>query len=125
MFAFSFLYPRPKTRLFDYEHHRHVHMTMGIGLTEQYLGIRPKMFWIERIDEGVSESTERYAAIVHVLFENERDLEKFTTLSSFEEAVRKLSDDYANYTDAPPEIRISRWTLNDDMEALIADYSSH
>lgn len=119
MYCYTFLYPRPTTRSFDYDYHRDVHMPLGIALTEQYLGIRPRQFWIERIDEGKAESKEPYAAIVHLLFDREDDFEKFGTLASYPEAAALFAADYPRYTEGFPEVRTSRWTLDDDMDRLI------
>ena len=122
MYCCTFLYPRPKNREFDYEYHRDVHMPLGIALTDRFLGIRPKMFWIERIDEGVANSSEPYAAIVHLLFESEEELRVFATLNDFPEAARLFAEDYPKYTEGFPEARISRWTHDDDMQGLIDKY---
>ena len=119
MYCYTFLYPRPTTRSFDYEYHRDVHMPLGIALTEQYLGIRPRLFWIERIDEGKIDSQEPYVAIVHLLFDRKEHLDKFGTLASYPEAAKLFAADYPNYTDGFPEVRTSRWTLDEDMDRLI------
>ena len=124
MYCCTFLYPRPQRRSFDYDYHREVHMPLGIALTERFLGIRPKMFWIERIDEGVADSKEPYAAIVHLLFEDEDDFKRFGTLNTFPEAARLFADDYPKYTERFPEVRLSRWTYDDDMQALIEKHKS-
>ena len=124
MFVLSFLYPRPTSRAFDYDYHRNVHMALGIGLTVQRLGVMPKMTWIERIDEFNPESTEKYAAIGHVLFDREEDRDRFMTLFDDEDAARRLSADWNAYTDTPPEVRISRWTLDEDMEALVERFDN-
>ena len=119
MFVLSFLYPRPTSRAFDYDYHRDFHMALGIALTKEHLGVIPEKTIIERIDEFNPQSTERYAAIGHVLFSREDDRNKFETLFENEDAARQLTDDWNNYTDTPPEVRISRWTFDDDMQALV------
>lgn len=124
MFVLSFLYPRPKARAFDYEYHRNVHMPLGIGLTTRHLGVQPRKAWIERIDEDNPSSDEIYAAIAHVAFETRADRDLFATLFDNAEAARRLTADWSKYTDAPPEVRLSRWTVDEDMTALIERFES-
>lgn len=124
MYAFTFLYPRPKSRSFDYDYHRRVHMTLGVGLTKRYVGVEPKLFWIERIDEDNPESKEKYAAIVHLLFEKRADRDKVTDIAHHADAFRQLTEDYAKYTDTPPEIRMSHWTLDEDIRARIDGFNA-
>ena len=122
-YLYTFLYPRPKTRAFDYEHHRQVHMPMGVGLAKRFLGIEPNTFWIERIDEDRPDSESPYCAIVHLLFEREEDRDKLSEMRNVPEAVH-LARDYDNYTDMPPEVRLSRVTIDDDMGAVLKKFEA-
>ena len=124
MYVFTFLYPRPKSRSFDYDYHRKVHMSMGVGLTKRFVGVQPKLFWIERIDEDKRDSKEKYAAIVHMVFDNRDDRDKVPDIGHHADALRQLTEDYANYTDTPPEIRMSRWTFDDDISARIDQFNA-
>ena len=124
MYVFTFLYPRPKTRSFDYDYHRRVHMPMGLGLTKRHVGVQPKLFWIERIDEGNPDSKEKYAAMVHLFFESREDRDKVHDIVHHADALRQLQEDYGNYTDTPPEVRMTRWTLDDDISALINQFNA-
>lgn len=119
MFTLSFLYPRPKNRAFDYDYHRNIHLPLGIGLSARDLNLQPKMVWIERIGEDGNAPQEKYAAIAHVLFETREERDTFSTLFEHADAARRLSADWDDYTEAPPEVRLSEWTLDDDMPALV------
>ena len=55
----------------------------------------------------------------HVLFDREEDRDKFITLFDDEEVARILSGDWNKYTDTPPEVRVSRWTCDDDMQSIV------
>ena len=123
MFLFSFLYPRPKARDFDYDYHRRHHMALGIGLAKLHLGIQPKMFWVERIGEDDPQSEEKYCAIVHLAFETQDDRDRLFGLMNVPEAVEQLFADYAHYTDTPPEVRVSRMTIDDDIPAIIEQFN--
>ena len=119
MFLYSFLYPRPKSRRFDYEHHLHVHMPLGLLLCKKHLGVEPKYFWIERIDEDNAESEEQYAAVVHLAFEHEKDRDRLSDMIHVPEAT-ELSADYANYTESPPQVRKSRMIVENKISDLIS-----
>ncbi|RJG13621.1 hypothetical protein D3879_10430 [Pseudomonas cavernicola] len=119
MFVLSFLYPRPKNRAFDYTYHRNVHLPLGIGLAARDLKLQPKMVWIERIGEDGTAPLEKYAAIAHVLFETRTERDLFSTLFEHADAARRLSVDWECYTEDPPEVRLSEWTLDDDMPGLV------
>ena len=123
MYLYTFLYPRPKSRTFDFEYHRHVHMPMGIGLAKRHLGIQPLRFWIERIDEDDPASTQKYCAIVHLLFEKREDRDRLAEMARIPEAAQRLGADYDNYTDTRPEVRLARVTIDEDMPALIDQFN--
>lgn len=124
MFALSFLYPRPARRSFDYEYHRKVHLPLGIGWTARQLKLRPQRVCIARIGENDPDCKERYAAIAHVLFATRAQRDLFATLFQDEEVARRLSTDWYCFTEDPPEVQLSEWTLDQDMERLV-EYFEH
>lgn len=124
MHTLSFLYPRPQNRAFDYTYHRDVHLPLGIGLASRILKLQPEMVWIERIGEHDPASQEKYAAIAHVMFETVEERDVFATLFLHTDAARRLSVDWDFYTEEPPEVRLSEWTLDRDMPALIKRFEA-
>lgn len=125
MFALSFLYPRPVKRRFDYEYHRKVHLPLGVGWTARQLQLQPRMAWICRIGEHEPDCQERYAAIAHVLFDTHQERDRFATLFDHQDIARRLSTDWYCFTEAPPEVQLSEWTLDDDMGPLIRHFEEH
>ena len=52
------------------------------------------------------------------------DAKAFSTLFTFEEAARRLSEDFANYTPSAPEVIISRVHELPDMDGMIRDFQT-
>lgn len=110
MYMLAFMYPHQPGQPFNYQHFIGVHLPLGIGLTEKYLGLKPVKIVVHTPTaggDGTADSA-RYGAVSHVYFETEAEVNKFATLFSFEEAARRLSDDFKNYTPQPPEILIAQ-----------------
>ena len=99
MYIVAFMYPSGN-RTFDYDHFVNVHLPLGVGLTEKYLSIKPdKIVVYTPISGGDGKlSSSPYCAISSVYFSSEEDAKAFSTLFTFEEAARRLSEDFANYT---------------------------
>lgn len=82
---------------------------MGVELGFTRFGVRPSAVWIERFDGA--EQKGPYAAIVHLLFATEAERMRFREFRTDAEAIGMLHADYQNYTDMPPDVRVSRWVL--------------
>lgn len=123
MFALSFLYSRPKGRRFDYDYHRKVHIPLGIGLAFQELGIKPEMIWTERIGEHDQQSTEPWAAISYLLFRTKEERDRLLTLFDRPHAAQRLMKDWPHYTEEPPQVRLSEWTADHDIDSLIETFN--
>lgn len=110
MYMLAFMYPHEPGTTFNYDHFIDVHLPLGIGLTEKYLGIKPTHMVVHDGTTGADGTADsaRYGAISCCYFDSRDAVDKFATLFSFEEAARRLSEDFANYTPHPPEIIVSR-----------------
>lgn len=126
MYIVAFMYPSAGEQPFDYDHFVNVHLPMGVGLTEKYLNIKPeKIVVFTPITGGDGElSSSPYCAISSCYFASEEDAKKFATLFTFEEAARRLSADFANYTPGAPEVIISRVHELSDMDGMISDFQA-
>lgn len=118
MYAYTFLYPRPSSTPFGYEHLVNVHLPLGLGFVNRYLGIQPDQVWVERIGEGEADSSEPYAAVVHLLFASKDDRDRMPEIANYSDAKERLFGDYANYTDSPAQPRMSHWTPRDVQSAI-------
>ena len=125
MYIVAFMYPSGN-RTFDYGHFVNVHLPLGVGLTEKYLNIKPDKIVVYTPISGGDDklSSSPYCAISSVYFSAEEDAKAFSTLFTFEEAARRLSEDFANYTPSAPEVIISRAHELPDMDGMIRDFQT-
>ncbi|MDA0824549.1 MAG: hypothetical protein O3C28_19325 [Proteobacteria bacterium] len=126
MYIVAFMYPSAAGNVFNYDHFVNVHLPLGVGLTEKYLGIKPeKIVVYTPITGGDGESSSSpYSAISSVYFKSEKDAKAFSTLFTYEEAARRLSEDFANYTPGAPDLIISRVHELADMDGMIRDFQN-
>ena len=112
---------------FDYDHLVNVHLPLGVGLTEKHLKIKPKKIVIYSPVHGPDNTPESspHAAITNVYFDTKEEAETFLRLFEVEEAARRLSEDFPNYTAGPPSVLLARVSEVTDMEALISDFAAH
>ena len=129
MYMVAFMYPSDPAATdrseFNYEHFVNVHLPMGLALTKQHLNIKPqKIVVYSPITNGEGGYSERpYCAISSVFFSAESDAKTFCTLFSYEEAARRLSEDFANYTPGAPDVIMAKVSELNDIDALIACYT--
>ena len=128
MYMVAFMYPSdPATKdssEFDYEHFVNVHLPMGLALTRKYLDIQPeKIVVYDPITDGEGTFNNRpYCAISSVFFNSEADAKTFCTLFSYEEAARRLSEDFANYTPAAPDVIMAQVKELNDIGGMIKKF---
>lgn len=110
MYMLAFMYPHQPGQPFNYQHFLDVHLPLGLGLTEKYLGLKPLRLVVHTPTRGGDGSPDsaRYGAVSQIFFATETEVSRFATLFSFEEAARRLSEDFKNYTPHPPEILIAQ-----------------
>ena len=127
MYVVAFMYPGEPGVSFDYEHFVNVHLPMGIGLTKKHLDIVPeKIVVFTPISGGDGDpDSAPYCAISSVYFSNESDAKTFCTLFEYEEAARRLSEDFANYTPAAPEVIMTEVRELPDMQGMLETFSRH
>ncbi|MGR8949325.1 MAG: hypothetical protein ACU84Q_14870 [Gammaproteobacteria bacterium] len=130
MYMVAFMYPSASTPQdcseFDYEHFVSVHLPMGLGLTKKYLGITPeKIVVYNPITDGEGAYANRpYCAISSVFFRQKSDAKTFCSLFSHEEAARRLSEDFANYTPGAPEVIMAQVNELTNISEMIANFES-
>ncbi|MHA3794979.1 EthD family reductase [Rhizorhabdus wittichii] len=121
MYMLAFLYPAAPGHSFDAAHWKDVHLPLGLGLTDKHLGIRPRKILLFGPGQGgdLRPDSAPHAAIAAVMFDDRESVERFATLFEFEEAARRLSADFPNYTAGPPAILVSEVKEVTDIDAMI------
>ncbi len=124
MHSLSFMYPHIAGHVFDIDHWRNVHLPLGLGLTDKYMGIRPKKITLLSPTRGgdLNADSAAYGGIAIVQFDEKEAVEKFSTLFEFEEAAQRLSADFPNYTAGPPQILISVIQDVTDIDAMVEKF---
>jgi uncharacterized protein (TIGR02118 family) len=121
MYMLAFLYPSAPGHVFDTVHWKEVHLPLGLGLTDKHLGIRPRKILFFGPGEGgdLRPESAPYGAVAAVMFDDRESVARFATLFEFEEAARRLSADFPNYTAGPPAILVSEVKEVTDIDAMI------
>lgn len=121
MHALAFLYPAAAGHVFDVDHWKNVHLPLGLGLTDKHLGIRPRKILLFGSARGcdLQAGSAPFGAIAAVCFDDRESVERFSTLFEFEDAARRLSEDFPNYTAGPPAVLISEIREVSDIDAMI------
>ncbi len=124
MYMLAFLYPSAPGHRFDVDHWKTVHLPLGLGLTDKYLGIRPRRIILFGPGQGgdLQPDSAPFGAIAAVLFDDRESVERFSTLFEHEEAAQRLSADFSNYTAGPPAILISEVKDVSDIDAMIDSF---
>ena len=122
MHMVAFMYPAEPGADFNRDHFIDVHLPMGLYLTRKHLGIQPEKLVVyapTRAGDDQSPAT-TFCAISSVFFATEPDARTFCTLFEHEEAARRLSADFANYTPHAPDVIMAEVTELTDVEEMIA-----
>lgn len=125
MYMVAFLYPNAPGRKFDYEHLVNAHLPLGVGLTYKHLKIMPTKIVVYSPVHGADNTIESspYSAITNVYFETRDEAEIFLGLFDVEEAARRLSEDFPNYTPGPPSVLMACVSEVTDMDRMITSFS--
>lgn len=125
MYMVAFCYPNGNKRTFDYEHLINKHLPLGVGLTYEHLNIKPVKIVAYCPVYGPDNKPESapYSAITNVYFETRSEAEIFLGLFEVEEAARRLSEDFPNYTPGPPSVLMAQVSDIVDMDGLIDTFS--
>lgn len=121
MHMLAFMYPNAPGARFDDQHWKDVHLPLGLGLTEKYLGIRPNKILLFAPCRGgdLTPDSSPFSGIAACFFDDQKTVERFSTLFEFEEAARRLSEDFPNYTPGPPAIMVSFVREVTDIDQMI------
>ncbi|HJQ17772.1 MAG TPA: hypothetical protein VJ859_12325 [Allosphingosinicella sp.] len=127
MHMLAFLYPNSAGHVFDTDHWRNVHLPLGLGLTDKYIGVRPNKVILLAPTRGgdLEADSAAFGAMAIVIFDQEKSVEKLSTLFEFEEAARRLSADFPNYAAGPPQILISEIQELTEIDAIIEKFKSN
>lgn len=124
MHMLAFLYPSAPGERFDETYWKDVHLPLGLGLTDKHLGIRPRKVMLFAPGRGadLNHDSAPFSAIAAVIFDDEDAVERFSTLFDYEEAARRLSEDFPNYTPGPPTILVSEIRDVTDIDQMIESF---
>lgn len=121
MYMVAFLYPNKPGGTFNFEHFVKVHLPLGLSQTLKHLGLKPVkvVVYSPTWNVGNPGALLPYITLSSVFFETRAEAEEFSTLFSYEEAARKLSADFPNYTPGPPDVMMAEVTELTDIDAVI------
>jgi uncharacterized protein (TIGR02118 family) len=124
MHMLAFLYPSAPGERFDETYWKDVHLPLGLGLTDKHLGIRPNkvMLFAPGLGGDLQHDGAPFSAIAAVVFDDREAVERFATLFDYEEAARRLSEDFPNYTPGPPAILVSEIRDVRDIDEMIESF---
>ena len=125
MHMVAFMYPNRPGETFNYDHFVKVHLPLGVGLTKKHLDLKPKKIVVYAPTRSSDPNAQApYIAISSVFFETQAEADKFARLFEVEEAARRLSADFPNYTPAPPEVLVAKVSELTDMDELIQRFAT-
>lgn len=121
MYMVAFMYPNTENGSFNFDHFVNVHLPMGLSLTQKHLSIKPKKIVVYSPTRGAdgTPASAAYITISSVFFDSREEADIFAGLFEVEEAARRLSADFANYTPAAPDVLIAKVTELTDMDGMI------
>jgi len=123
MHVLTFMYPSAPGEKFNFDHYFKVHLPMGAGLAKKFLDIDVSKMIIQSVrgpeDGGIPAP---YFALCHVIVNSKEEADKIAGIFAFDEAAKRLSEDWPKYTPLAPSAMVSEWTVLDDMDALRATF---
>ena len=127
MHMLAFMYPHSPGHVFDIGHWKNVHLPLGLGLTDKYLGVRPRRVMLFAPTRGgdLQPDSASYGGIAVCIFDDREAVERFSTLFEFEEAAQRLTADFPNYAAGPPEILVADIREVDDIDEMIQLFKSN
>ncbi len=125
MHVLTFMYPTAPGGKFDFEHYFKTHLPLGAGLARKFLQLDVSKMIIQTVrgpEEGGLEAP--YYMLCHVPFETREEADRLASIFSYEEAARRLSEDWPNYTPVSPVAMVSEWTVLENMDELRARFAT-
>jgi hypothetical protein len=110
MYCVQLIYRAGRPGSFNLDHYLEVHSPLGIGLLKKHFDVCPVKVLVHMGEpvETPSDMPVAFDCVTSMYFDDKNALEAFVKLFQIESAARALIDDFANYTEMPPEIHISR-----------------
>lgn len=119
MYMVAFMYPNAPGATFNFEHFVNVHLTLGLGLTEKHLKLKPVKIVVYSPTSGAGGTLAPYITMSSVYFATREEAETFSGLFGVEEAARRLSADFPNYTPGPPDVMLAEVVELTDMQGFV------
>ena len=124
MHVLTFLYPTAPGETFNFEHYFDTHLPLGAGLARKILNLDVSRMIIQTVrgpeDGGLPAP---YYVLCHVPFETREEADRLATIFAYDEAARRLSEDWPKYTPVSPVAMVSEWTVLENMDALRARFT--
>jgi hypothetical protein len=123
MHVLTFMYPSAPGESFNFDHYFKTHLPMGAGLAKKFLDIDVSKMIIQSVrgpeDGGLPAP---YFVLCHVIVKSKEEADKLAGIFAFDEAAKRLSEDWPKYTPLAPSAMVSEWTVLEDMDALRARF---
>lgn len=123
MHMVAFMYPNAPGAAFDFDHFLGVHLPLGLGLTLKHLNLTPTKIVVYSPTSAAGGAQAPYITISSVFFETQEQAEAFSRLFEVEEAARRLSADFPNYTPGPPDVLVARVVELTDMKGFVDKFA--
>lgn len=123
MYMVAFMYPNAPGASFDFEHFTNVHLPLGLGLTLKHLKLTPAKIVVYSPTSAVGGAQAPYITISSVFFETQEQAEAFSRLFEVEEAARRLSADFPNYTPGPPDVLVAKVVELTDIKGFVDKFA--
>jgi uncharacterized protein (TIGR02118 family) len=119
MHVLTFMYPSAPGETFNIKHYFDTHLPMGAGLAKKFLDIDVSKMIIQQVrgpeDGGIPAP---YFVLCHVIVKSKEEADRIAGIFAFDEAAKRLSEDWPKYTPLAPQAMVSEWTVLEDMDAL-------
>jgi hypothetical protein len=123
MHVLTFMYPSAPGESFNFDHYFKTHLPMGAGLAKKFLDIDVSKMIIQSVrgpeDGGLPAP---YFVLCHVILKSKDEADRLAGIFAFDEAAKRLSEDWPKYTPLAPSAMVSEWTVLEDMDALRARF---
>lgn len=123
MHVLTFMYPSAPGETFNFDHYFKTHLPMGAGLAKKFLDIDVSKMIIQSVrgpEQGGIPAP--YFVLCHVILKSKEEADRLAGIFAFDEAAKRLSEDWPKYTPLAPSAMVSEWTVLEDMDALRARF---
>ncbi|HTJ62740.1 MAG TPA: hypothetical protein VL899_02935 [Alphaproteobacteria bacterium] len=123
MHVLTFMYPSAPGETFKFDHYFKTHLPMGAGLAKKFLDIDVSKMIIQSVrgpEQGGIPAP--YFVLCHVILKSKEEADRLAGIFAFDEAAKRLSEDWPKYTPLAPSAMVSEWTVLEDMDALRARF---